>query len=96
MALGGNSEQLIQAANIGPKSAAVLAKIGIKTLSKLKQTGAIKTYHLAKKAEPSVSLNLLWALEGAILGENWQLVARVHRTSLLLALEDYQNHAESK
>ncbi|WP_264362066.1 TfoX/Sxy family protein [Ramlibacter tataouinensis] len=40
-----------------------------------------------------VSLNLLWALEGAITGERWQEVARRHRTSLLLALEDHERRA---
>ena len=29
----------------------------------------------------------LWALEGALSGLPWQVVAREHRTSLLLALE---------
>jgi DNA transformation protein len=33
------------------------------------------------------SLNLLWALEGALSNIPWQVVAREHRTSLLLALE---------
>ena len=43
---------------------------------------------LAKRTNGNASLNLLWALEGAISGESWQTVARLHRTSLLLALEE--------
>jgi DNA transformation protein len=35
----------------------------------------------------SPSLNLLWALEGALTGRPWQVVAKEHRLSLLLALE---------
>jgi DNA transformation protein len=43
---------------------------------------------LAKQKNSNVSLNLLWALEGALTGESWQSVAKHHRTTLLLALED--------
>jgi hypothetical protein len=35
----------------------------------------------------NASLNLLWALEGALSGLSWQTVTREHRLSLLLALE---------
>jgi DNA transformation protein len=35
----------------------------------------------------SPGLNLLWALEGALTGCPWQVVAKEHRLSLLLALE---------
>jgi DNA transformation protein len=36
---------------------------------------------------------LLWALEGALSGEHWQQVAREHRTSLLLAVEERERDA---
>ena len=32
----------------------------------------------------------MWAIEGALTNLPWQVVAREHRTSLLLALEDYE------
>ena len=35
-------------------------------------------------------LNTMWAIEGALTNLPWQVVAREHRTSLLLALEDYE------
>ena len=38
----------------------------------------------------SASLNLLWALEGALTGLHWQVVAKEHRLSLLLALKALQ------
>ncbi len=41
-------------------------------------------------AQGKVSLNLLWALEGALTDLPWQVVAREYRTSLLLALEERQ------
>lgn len=76
--------------NLGPKSARMLQTAGIKTLGDLRALGSVAAYAKAKRAGQSVSLNLLWALEGALTGERWQDVARKHRTSLLLALDEYE------
>jgi len=81
---------LAAVANLGPKSSAVLAQAGVTSLDQLRKLGSVKAFSLAKRVQPSVTLNLLWALEGAILGQSWQSVAREHRTSLLLALEDHE------
>lgn len=75
-------------ANLGPKSQQMLARAGIHTLADLKALGAVAAYVQTKRSGARVSLNLLWALEGAVTGLHWQDVARDHRTSLLLALED--------
>jgi DNA transformation protein len=76
--------------NLGPKSQQILALVGITNIAQLRKVGSVAAYARAKKASPNVSLNLLWALEGALTGLHWQEVAREHRTSLLLALEDNQ------
>lgn len=68
----------------------MLAQAGITTLAQLEELGAAPAYCRVKSTGANASLNLLWALEGAILGVPWQEVARVHRTNLLLALEDYE------
>ena len=88
--------ELANAPNLGPKSAAVLAKVGISTLAELRRLGAVEAYDRAKKVAPAVSLNILWALEGAVLGQHWRSVAKEHRTTLLLALEDHRNHVASR
>jgi len=76
-------------ANLGPKSAAMLANVGVTTLEELRALGAVAAYIRAKRAgHNKVSLNLLWALEGALIGMHWRDVAREHRTRLLMALED--------
>jgi hypothetical protein len=41
----------------------------------------------------NASLNLLWALEGALTGLPWRVVAQEHRLSLLLALEALHDDA---
>ena len=94
-AVSGNGATLAEAANLGPKSVAVLERAGITSLQQLKQLGSIRAFSLAKSAEPTVTLNLLWALEGAVLGQPWQAVAREHRGSLLLSLEDHERHLKA-
>lgn len=73
---------------LGPKSMAMLEAAGIHDLARLQQLGSVAAYRRVKRCCPSASLNLLWALEGALTGLHWQTVARDHRTSLLLALDD--------
>lgn len=76
--------------NLGPKSAQMLQAASIQTLGDLRTLGSVAAYGKARRAGQRVSLNLLWALEGALTGERWQDVARHQRTSLLLALDEYE------
>ena len=84
------SEPISALPNLGPKSLHVLTLVGITNVAQLRKVGSVAAYARAKQASANVSLNLLWALEGALTGLTWQTVAREHRTSLLLALEDHQ------
>lgn len=76
--------------NLGPKSQQMLALAGVTSVERLRSLGSVATYALVKRSGGNPSLNLLWALEGVLTGLPWQLVARDHRTSLLLALDDYE------
>ena len=49
--------------------------------------GSVRAYAMVRATEARASLNLLWALEGALTGLPWQVVAKEHRLSLLFALE---------
>jgi DNA transformation protein and related proteins len=71
----------------------MLASVGITTPAQLRKVGAVEAYAKAKQANPSASLNLLWALEGALTGLSWREVAKEHRASLLLALEAHEGGA---
>lgn len=73
---------------LGPRSREMLGRAGIDSLERLRETGSVRAYVAVRRAGARPSLNLLWALEGALTGQRWQDVAREHRTSLLLALED--------
>ena len=74
----------------------MLAKAGIKTAQELKRLGAVMAYAKTKAVCPKASLNLLWALEGALSGRPWQQVAETDRASLLMALEDVQREFTSR
>lgn len=82
--------------SLGPKSQQMLARAGIATDSQLRHLGAVRAYLQTKKCNPSASLNLLWGLESALSGVHWREVARVHRASLLLALEDVEKNVSPK
>lgn len=75
---------------LGPRSAEMLAAAGITGVAELRRLGAVAAFVQVRRMDGRASLNLLWALEGALSGLPWQHVAREHRTSLLLALEDHR------
>lgn len=68
----------------------MLARAGVTSVEQLQAIGSVAAYALVKRTGGKPSLNLLWALEGALTGLPWQTVAREHRTSLLLALDEYE------
>lgn len=74
--------------NLGPASAAMLADAGIASVAALRKLGAVGAWRRVRARHPRASLNLLWALEGALTGRDWQSVARTERTRLLLAIDD--------
>lgn len=73
--------------NLGPRSREMLAKAGIVSDAQLKAMGAVAAFIAVKRAGGKPSLNLLWALEGALTNRDWKEVARRDRLSLLTQLE---------
>jgi DNA transformation protein len=86
---------LIRLPNLGPKSAQLLSDAGITSVDALRRLGAVPAYARVKRSGAAASLNLPWALEGALSGLPWQRVAQQHRTSLLLALEEFEARADA-
>ena len=84
---GARAPAIADLANLGPKSQQMLQAAGISSVTQLRHMGSVAAYFQVKKSGMAASLNLLWALEGALTDLPWQVVAREHRTSLLLALE---------
>lgn len=73
--------------NIGPKSMAWLRQTGIRTQAELEATGSLAAYVRIKRAGFKPSLNMLYAMEGAILGCHWQEIPAERRSELILAAE---------
>ncbi|MEJ2794130.1 TfoX/Sxy family protein [Iodobacter sp. LRB] len=80
-------QKISDLANLGPQSQAMLEAAGICSVQAIYDLGSVRAYLQVKQMNPHASLNLLYALEGAVSGQPWQTVARLHKTSLLLALE---------
>lgn len=79
---------LAELRNLGPASAAMLRDAGIRTPAQLRKLGAVRAFDQVRQRDPKASLNLLWAIEGALSDRPWQEVAEADRASLLMALED--------
>lgn len=73
--------------NIGPKGMAWLRQTGVRTLDELKSVGALSAFVRVKRAGFKPSLNLLYALEGAIRDCHWQEIPDARRSELILAAE---------
>ncbi len=80
--------------NLGSKSQQMLAQAGIDTVEQLRALGAVRAYLKVKRYGGNASLNLLWAMEGALSGRHWQEVAKHDRLRLLMELEDAEKSRE--
>ena len=73
---------------LGLKSRLWLGAIGIGTPEQLAAQDPFEVYARLKANNPGVSLNLLYALIGAVENRDWREVAREDRTSIVLRLEE--------
>jgi len=73
--------------NIGPKSAAWLRQVGLRTREDLEAAGAVEAFVKVRRAGFKPSLNLLYSLEGALLDCHWQDVPEARRLQLVEAAE---------
>jgi DNA transformation protein len=80
--------------NLGAASAEWLRQAGIGTLAQLSATGSVQAYLRVQKLGVKPSLNLLYALEGAIRGAHWLEIKRDHKTELLAMLDSVKEAGE--
>jgi hypothetical protein len=73
--------------NIGPKSAAWLRQVGLRTLEDLAAVGTVEAFMRVRRAGFKPGLNLLYAIEGALLDCHWQEVPEERRQELILAAD---------
>lgn len=80
--------------NIGPKSAAWLRQVGIRSTAEIQALGAFGVFLKVRKAGFKAGLNLLYALAGAQDGCHWQALQPERKAGLLLAFSGFE--AEQK
>jgi hypothetical protein len=85
-----SSSAIASLRNLGPKSQAMLAKVGIDSQAKLRKIGAVAAYVMAKRADKTVSLNLLYGLAGSIDDCDWKQVKSERKLELLTAVEEHE------
>lgn len=73
--------------NIGPKSAAWLRQVGLRTREDLAAVGTVEAFMRVKRAGFKPTLNLLYAIEGALRDCHWQEIPEERRSELILAAD---------
>ncbi|MEO8459366.1 MAG: TfoX/Sxy family protein [Dokdonella sp.] len=73
--------------NVGPKSAAWLRQVGVRTLDDLRETGPVATFLKVKRAGFRPSLNLLYSMAGALEDCHWTDLNETTRQALLTEYE---------
>ena len=71
--------------NVGPKSAAWLRQIGIRTEEDLRKFGAVEAYRRVKLAGFKPTLNLLYSMAGAEDDCHWTQLSEERKAALVLA-----------
>jgi DNA transformation protein and related proteins len=75
---------------LGPASAVLLARLGVRDAAALRARDAVTLYLALKAQWPTTSLNMLYALIGAQEGVDWRVIARERRSALLTELDARQ------
>jgi len=78
--------------NLGPRSEVLLERIGVRSVEALRRRGAVEAYLALRRVGATRSLNMLWAMAGALdpwpEGRDWRDVASgEQRLALLLAVD---------
>lgn len=70
--------------NLGPKSALMLAEVGIHTIGELRAIGPARAYARVRAVRRrGASVNLLWSLATGLSDRDWRDIAEAEKASLL-------------
>ncbi len=79
---------LSEISGIGPASLRLLVNAGIVTVAQMRTQDPFELYARLKAADGRTSINLLYALIGAVESRDWKAVAREDKTRVLMRLDD--------
>jgi DNA transformation protein len=74
--------------NLGPASVAWLSEINVHTRADLEAIGPVVAYRLVRQKQPAASMNLLWALAGALRDTDWRELPEAVRERLRREAEE--------
>jgi hypothetical protein len=77
--------------NVGPKSAAWLRQVGVRTTEDLARIGPVEAFLKVKRAGFRPSLNLLYSMAGALADCHWADLPEGQKQELLGALESAES-----
>ena len=77
--------------NVGPKSAAWLRQVGVRTLEDLERVGPVEAFLKVKRAGFRPSLNLLYSMAGALADCHWADLPDDQKQELLAAFESAES-----
>jgi len=80
--------------NLGKQTAGWLASIGIHTAEDLAEYGVVEAYLQLKHSDPrKATVNVLYALQGALLGVKWDLLPEDLKDELRHQATERDTHA---
>jgi DNA transformation protein and related proteins len=84
----GTEPALSELRGLGPRSVEMLVQVGINTSAQLRNADLFELYRRIKTQHPRTSLNLLYAMIGAVDGADWRDIAKERRSEILMRLDD--------
>ncbi len=82
------NSKIAQLPNLGPASEKWLNEVGLFTLKDLERVGSVEAFLLVEEEGGRPSLNLLWAIEGALQDMPWEMIPPEVKAELKAELEE--------
>ena len=74
--------------NLGPRSAVMLAEVGIRSVEELREIGAVKAYARVRQMRSrGASLNLLWSMAAGLEDRGWNDLSTDEKAALVAELK---------
>jgi len=86
---------IVECRNLGPTSARYLRQLGIYTLGDLKSLGPVAVYVSLLQSQVKPSLNLLWAMMGAVERRDWREIDTTEKRHALELVQALRNKFQS-
>ena len=84
-------KELADLLNLGQKSSQMLHDAGIQTVQQLRDIGVVEAYLAIRRQGIAVSLNMLYAIEGALTNTRWNRLDPATREALLMEVDARQD-----